>query len=328
MTQRFHIAMRIEDGPTGGGNQFLKALRGELDRGGLYAHDPLDADVVLFNSFQDIGLAADLRRKLPRAIFVHRADGVTRLYNRPEDRRDLRAIAANRLLADGTVFQSEWCRTAHFGLGWPADRPHTVIVNAPDPAIFRAGAAKAPPARPRVIVTSWSNNPNKGADVLEWLESNAAALPFDVTFVGNAPRPLAGMRCLPPMASAELADTLRSHDVFLMPARRECCSNALIEAMACGLPAVARNDGGNPEIVGDGGVLFDTPDQLASCIMTVAGDHARYRRAIAPRTLADVAARYVAFARDLAAHAQTGASHYRRFGASAALWAKWRFGRF
>lgn len=75
MTGRFHIAMSLDDGPTGGGNQFLKALRGAWRATARYAEDPSSADVVLFNSFQHLRAAADLRARLPKAVFLHRADG-------------------------------------------------------------------------------------------------------------------------------------------------------------------------------------------------------------------------------------------------------------
>ncbi len=321
MTGRFHIAMSLDDGPTGGGNQFLKALRGAWRATARYAEDPSSADVVLFNSFQHLRAAADLRARLPKAVFLHRADGVTRLYNSPDDPRDAVAIRANRFLADGTVFQTEWCRDAHLRLGWPGDRPHIVIGNAPDPAIFGPGPKRGCAARPRLVVTSWSNNPNKGADVLDWLETNAPRLDFDVTFVGNAPRPLANIRRLDPVPSARLAEILRDQDIFLMPARNECCSNALAEALACGLPALARNDGGNPEVLEKGGALFDHAEEIPAKIADIAANYDVYRAAIPRFDIGTIARRYEAFADSVAAAPATN-SYYRRFGLPAAWFAR------
>ena len=51
---------------------------------------------------------------------------------------------------------------------------------------------------------------------------------------------------------ADVADLLRISDLFVHPSREEGFSNAILEAMAAGLPVVACDVGGNPEAVVDG----------------------------------------------------------------------------
>lgn len=50
-------------------------------------------------------------------------------------------------------------------------------------------------------------------------------------------------------ARADIPDLLRSLDIFVLPSLGEGISNTILEAMACGLPVIATNVGGNPELV-------------------------------------------------------------------------------
>jgi glycosyltransferase involved in cell wall biosynthesis len=59
---------------------------------------------------------------------------------------------------------------------------------------------------------------------------------------------------------------LKLSTLFFLPSRSEGFSNALIEAMACGRPAVVTNVGGNPEAIEDGrtGYIVESEDAEAA----------------------------------------------------------------
>lgn len=71
-------------------------------------------------------------------------------------------------------------------------------------------------------------------------------------------------------------------DVFVLASFTEGHPKALLEAMACGLPCVASNRGGNVSLVTDGetGLLFDPQDAkaLAGCLKRVLSDAALAER--------------------------------------------------
>ena len=57
----------------------------------------------------------------------------------------------------------------------------------------------------------------------------------------------------------DIADLLRGADLFLLPSETESFGLAALEAMACGVPVVASNAGGIPEVVTDGETGFLAP---------------------------------------------------------------------
>jgi glycosyltransferase involved in cell wall biosynthesis len=69
---------------------------------------------------------------------------------------------------------------------------------------------------------------------------------------------------------------LAAADLFVLPSRREGLSYALLEAMALGLPAVVTDAPGNPEAVGDAGIVVASGDVqgFASAILSLSSDPA------------------------------------------------------
>tara|TARA_R110002110_G_scaffold415858_2_gene658598 strand:- start:37294 stop:38436 length:1143 start_codon:yes stop_codon:yes gene_type:complete len=63
----------------------------------------------------------------------------------------------------------------------------------------------------------------------------------------------------------DVAELLLESDIFVLPSVIEGVSNTILEAMSCGLPIVASNVGGNPELVIDQrtGFLFESKNSVA-----------------------------------------------------------------
>lgn len=79
-----------------------------------------------------------------------------------------------------------------------------------------------------------------------------------------------------------LAAVMKACDAFALMSRSEGLSNALLEAMACGLPCVATNVGGNPEVVDDPHTGFLVPNEdaetAAARILNLLGNPAHARK--------------------------------------------------
>jgi glycosyltransferase involved in cell wall biosynthesis len=282
--------------PSGGGNQFNRALVHELEARGLVVESNRisgGTPTCLFNSFNfDFRRLRRFAREGCR--MVHRVDGPIGVYRGFDDGTDARILAVNETLADATVFQSHWSLDRHRELGLDLRGP-VVIPNAVDPAIFH------PPERReeldgrklRVVATSWSDNPRKGEDVLDWLDRNLDRARYELTFAGRTKAGLVHTRVLAPLDSVGVAELLRAQDVYLAASLDDPCSNALLEALACGLPVAFRQSGGHPELVGEAGLPFEQPEELPDVLEQLAAELESRRSAIRVQSLADVADRYL-----------------------------------
>lgn len=282
--------------PSGGGHQFLRALLRELEARGLEVElNRLSGGTpaCLFNSFNfDF---RRLRRFAERgARMVHRVDGPIGVYRGFDDGTDRRIAQVNAELAAATIVQSRYSLEKHRELGFELREP-VVIPNAVDPAIFHPPASRAPVAgrRVRLIATSWSDNPRKGTETLAWLDQHLDHTRYELTFAGRAPAAFEHVRAVGPLDSHALAALLRTQDVYLAPSRDDPCSNALLEALACGLPAAYRESGGHPELVGDGGLPFREDEELGEILERLVVELDERRAAIELRPIAWVADRYL-----------------------------------
>lgn len=285
--------------PAGGGHQTLRALLGELARRGvdveLGAASPTTR-AVLFNSFNfDARRLEWFSRRVPDTCrMVHRVGAVTSLYRGYDDGTDAHVADLNQRFADATIAISHATIEMYESIGIELVAPR-VIHNPVDPSIFHPNGrvAFARDRRVRVIAASWSDNPNKGAPVYRWLEDNLDWSRFDFTFVGNAQEPFERIRRVPPVPSHELASLFREHDVFVTATRHDAYSNALVEALSCGLPAIYLDSGGSAEAVKDAGFGFSERDQIPSLLDRIVEEYGERQAAISLPSLTEIVDAYL-----------------------------------
>jgi len=301
---KIHILYDFVDGPYGGGNQFLKALRAEFHKIGVYADQPKDADTFLFNGypfpqFNLVDRLHNVYRKYPEKTYLFRLDGPTSLIRGRDKYFDLLLKGICDTYMDGIVFQSEWCRTKNKELTGITARNETVIHNAPDRTTFNP-TGRVPfsnDRKVRIIATSWSSNIRKGFAVYRYLDDHLNWSLYEMTFVGNSPFEFKNIRWVKPQPSTALAELLRQHDIFLTASQNDPCSNSLLEALNCGLPVLALNDGGHPELIGNGGLLFGRMEEVPEKLATLVGSYEAFQRSLPVSDISIVAQRYLDFGR-------------------------------
>jgi len=313
---KIHILFKIMDEPTGGGNKFLKALKRYLQSIQRYEDDIQKANVILFNSHHSIETMAKIKLKYPDKIFVHRIDGPMRLYNTRNDRRDDIVFAANKYLADATIFQSSWSRQQNHRQRLPQNLSETVIPNAPDPSIFnRYDKTEFSASRKiKLIATSWSANWNKGFATYQWLDENLDFDKYEMLFIGNSPISFKNIKYMPPVTTKEIARKLKENDIFIFASPIEACSNSLLEAMHCGLPAIAASGSSNPELIGKGGEIFSRPEEIPALLEKIIKNYHQHQANIAVPSIEEVGEQYYYFMTEVYNKVQSGRQKNKSFG--------------
>jgi glycosyltransferase involved in cell wall biosynthesis len=257
---------------------------------------PLGTRACLFNSFNfDFDRLAFFAARRPVGCrMVHRVGAVTTLYRGFDDGTDARVGELNHRLADATLAISQSTIDMYRSIGIELVAP-CVVHNGVDSAIFhpRGRTSFDRGRKTRLVAVSWSDNPRKGGPVYRWLESALDWDRYEFTYVGNARERFERIRHVPPLPSAELADLLRQHDVFVTATQNDAYSNALVEALSCGLPAIYLDSGGSGEAVKDAGFAFTEQEQIPALLDRLRGEYEARQALIALPTLGEITDQYL-----------------------------------
>lgn len=203
----------------------------------------------------------------------------------------------NKILADGTIFQSSWSMEENHKLNMKKNNYETVIHNAPDTNLFnksnRINFEKK--RKIRLISHSWSTNWNKGFKIYQYLDKNLDFSKYEMTFIGNSPIKFKNINWIRPLKSEELVEQLKQQDIFISAAQNESCSNALIEALACGLPAIVINSGSNAELVNDKDLIFNNEQEIIEKLEKVVQNYEFFQKSISLMSLEEVGKKYYDF---------------------------------
>jgi len=332
---KIHILFKFQEGPYGGGNQFLKALKEYLMMQNTYTDDLEKSDIILFNSnpyaLSMLSLLKNIRNNFSEKIIINRMAGPIYLVRNKDMEADKIFFQFNHSFADGTIFQSDWSRKENYRLGLKSDNFESVIINAPNPLIFNREQKQSfsNHRKIRLIATSWSANRKKGFQVYQWLDEHLDFETYEMTFIGNTPVQFKNIRHINPLPSHELAVKLKEHDMFIFASEIEACSNSLLEAMHCGLPAVAFNGSSNVEIIGKGGLLFDKPEEIPLFLKRIADNYSEYQSDIQLPLMEEVGESYYRFMYSIYESVKAGTYipkrlDWKQYGYIRAMLLKWK----
>lgn len=290
------IFHEFEPPPAGGGHQFLRAFVRQAEMLGLKIENnsiSRTTHACLFNSF-NFRERRLLWTRNSSVLYVHRVDGPVDIYRGRDDGMDRRIHAVSQKIADKTIFQSRYSLEKHLELGMQFKFP-TVIMNAADPEIFHSHDKMvfSQNRKTRLIASSWSDNINKGALIYQWMDENLDWERFEFTFVGRTQVTFKNIKVIPPVDSVNMAELFRGHDIYVTASRNDPCSNSLIEALACGLPALYFQSGGHPEIVNQAGAGFEAAEQIPGLLDKIVNDYDAYQSKISNPSIQEVSESYL-----------------------------------
>lgn len=293
-----HSNIRLRMGAYGGANSFMRSLFGALRaRGHRFVDDPARADVALLNALSD-GLDIERVKRIADLglPIVHRRVGYI-VSGSPEMRAATDGVPYGDKLQTAfdpyirlAVFQSEYGRHVFERAGFVG--AFEVVRNGVDERVFAPAAsgwralferrrAPRPQGRFRFVVSTWSTDPNKGFAEYAKLDEVLAAHPgVSISLVGRWPKGFAPKRIarVAPLRPQALARFLRAQDALLTLSRYETCSNALIEGLNCGLPALYFDSGSNAELAAPYGVAWS--GDFARDVVALEDGYDRFTRAL------------------------------------------------
>ncbi|MCU0623798.1 MAG: N-acetyl-alpha-D-glucosaminyl L-malate synthase BshA [Gemmatimonadaceae bacterium] len=186
-----------------------------------------------------------------------------------------------------------------------------VIHNFIDPAVydrarFPQGLAGVVPTDGKIVMhVSNFRAVKRTVDVVRVFARIADAMPATLVMVGDGPDRVLAQEEARLLGVAErvrflgridtVAPLLAGADLFLLPSENESFGLSALEALASGVPVVASNAGGIPEVVRDGvtGALRPVGDVegMADAAVAILGDAARWRT-MSAAAAADARARF------------------------------------
>lgn len=168
-----------------------------------------------------------------------------------------------------------------------------VFPNGIDPSVYYPKDKKA--ARQRygfpenAFIVSYVGQFSNRKGILRLVRAVESVKDVFLICAGNGPLKPSGARVLfcNRVAADEIPDFLSASDLFVLPTRNEGCPNAVVEAMACGLPVITADKAFVYDILDKDSAILVDPDniqEISAAILKMKED-VKFRKACAERSL-------------------------------------------
>lgn len=248
--------------PWGGGNVINSRLMKRMKAKGWELTNKLDGYMPDVCYCCDVRNEPMLQHAIVNDIPIVLRVGDVGTHSKPEI---LKLLVKWVPLCTKVIWTSDWAATYYNESShedW--DINGVIIENTADDEYF-------PYQKPRVVTHHWSNNPNKGAFIYEFIQNHIEELNIEFTFIG---RPCFNadsnkINVMAPMTKSALQEELLKHNWYLTASIEEAGANHVLEAYNSGLPIIYHKRGGSiPEYIGHRGIWFNSTGDLLDIFTT------------------------------------------------------------
>ena len=247
------------DGPTGGGNLFLKALYSfSEDFGYKIVDKPQESDFIFVMDprpdGQDVESFIENLTKYNKPI-IHRVNEIDSKRSRSINIDPLlrRTSEISQKTKGLSIFVSKWLQEEHQKLGWHCSNV-SVFYNGIDLSLFKDYNNKLNNGKINICIAHWSADPGKGTELHSFLDDFVGKYykDYSFTYIGRPNFVHKNSNIIPPLYGKELAIETSKYDICINGSMNDPASNSILEAISCGLPTYAPEfGGGSKELVGE-----------------------------------------------------------------------------
>jgi hypothetical protein len=275
---KIYFNRKLRRNPWGGGAHFHSAIVDYLSKNNFDIVETLngkiDVIVMLDPRYEeygsDVNQIYEYKKRNNNVKVIHRINDTDIARN--TNFLDAININSNKLVADYTIFISEWVKNYYINKGFYG--VNSVVTNGCNQNWFYKEENKNSLNEPIKLVTHhWSNNFMKGFDLYnaldKFVENNKQ---FVFTYIGryNNDYQPKNIKIINPLYGEELGNELRKHDIYITSAKWEACGMHHIEGVSSGLPILYHRDGGAiPEICRNNGFEFYDKETFLSSLSSL-----------------------------------------------------------